>query len=90
MANEIKSSEVDKNFTAFQKLLPELLNTHPGKFVLMHDGKAQDFFDTLGDAARIGKDKFGDKFSVQEVTNRDVNLGCYTSYALHTVPHQSI
>lgn len=75
--------QVDDNFAAFQKLLPELLFTHAGKFAVMHDGAVVEFFDSLGDAARFGHLKYGDvDFSVQQVTSRSVDLGFY-SYALH-------
>ncbi len=78
-----KSTEVDKNFAAFQRMLPELLKTHPGKYALMHDKEVVEFFDTFGDAARFGKEKFGEIFSIQEVTNRGVSLGIFASYAMH-------
>ena len=75
-------AEVDRNFAAFNKLLPELLKSHPGKLALMHDGNVVDFFDTLSDAVRFGVVKFGDhNFSVQEVTRQTVNLG-FHSYAM--------
>ena len=72
-------SEVDRNFDAFQKRLPELLKTHPGKFAVMHNGEIIQFFDSLSDAARFGHEKFGGagKFSIQEVTSKNVNLGFY-------------
>jgi hypothetical protein len=80
-----KSNEVDKNFTAFQKMLPELLKTHPGKYALMHGKEIVEFFDTFGDAARFGQEKFGDIFSIQEVTSRGVNLGFLASYAMRHI-----
>jgi hypothetical protein len=75
-------SQVDKNFKAFNILLPELIKSHPGKFVVMHNEKAVEFFDSLSDAARFGHAKFGDhNFSVQEVTSQNINLG-FHSYAI--------
>jgi uncharacterized protein DUF5678 len=75
--------EVDDNFDAFVKLLPELLKLHPGKYALMHNGEVIEFFDTISDAVRYGHAKFGDmNFSIQEVTTQGINLG-YHSYALH-------
>jgi hypothetical protein len=76
-------TQVDLNFEAFQKALPELLRTHAGKYAVMHDGEIVAFFDSMGDAVRFGHAKFGNlNFSLQEVTSRNVNLGFY-SYALH-------
>lgn len=79
----LNKSQVDLNFQVFRKLLPEMLQTHAGKFAVMHDGNIIDYFDTFADAARFGADKYGaGKFSVQEVTSREISLGCH-SYALH-------
>lgn len=76
-------TEVDRNFAAFSKRLPELLQSHPGKYTVMHEGEVVDFFDSLGDAVKFGRAKFGDlNFSVQEVTRRDVTLG-FHSYAVY-------
>jgi len=87
MAQASHQSEVDKNFAAFQKLLPDLIKTHPGKYAVMHQERAVEFFDTLGDAVRFGHEKFGDRnFSVQEVTNQNVNLG-FHSYAICQPAH---
>jgi hypothetical protein len=79
----INQAQVDRNFEVFQELLPELMKTHAGKFALMHDGKIEDFFDSLADAVRAGKAIFGENgYSVQEVVSQNINLGYYT-YALH-------
>ncbi len=76
-------AQVDRNFEAFQKALPELILTHAGKFAVLHDGKVVEFFDSLGDAVRYGHAKFSDlNFSVQQVRSQNVNLGFHT-YALH-------
>lgn len=77
-----KHDEVERNYAAFAPKLPALLKTHRGKFALMRRGDIIGFFDTLGDAVRSGRLKFGEEyFSVQEVTDSSVNLGFY-SYAL--------
>jgi hypothetical protein len=74
---------VERNYEAFRKLLPELLLTHRGKFALMRDGSAIEFFDTAGDAAIFGARQYPDLlFSVQEVSNASVDLG-YFSHAVH-------
>jgi hypothetical protein len=80
-------ANVDRNFEAFTKRLPDLLQSHPGKYAVLHDGEVIDFFDTLGDAVKFGHAKFGDaNFSVQEITRHGVNLG-FHSYALHQHKH---
>jgi hypothetical protein len=82
MMADTKATEVETNFAVFQKMLPTLLPARAGKFALMHDGQIVNFFDTMADAARFGVAQFGDMYSVQEVTNRNVSLGYY-SYAMH-------
>lgn len=80
------ASQVDLNFASFVKMLPELLQTQPGKFALMHDGAIVEFYEGLADAVRAGAAKFGDSnFSVQEVVSQNINLG----YHLHAVHHLS-
>ena len=77
------ADQVERNFEAFQRLLPDLLSLHAGKFAVLHDETVIDFFDSLSDAVKFGHARFGDaNFSVQEVTSQNINLGFY-SYALH-------
>lgn len=79
-------TQADKNYPIFEKLLPELMQTHPGQFVLMHDGGVVAFFDSLADAARAGRERFGDTdFSIQEIASQDTSLG-FHSYALCHIP----
>lgn len=78
-----RESQADINFTAFNEKLPTLLETHRGKFAVMHNAEIVRFFDSLGDAVRFGAESFGDDFSVQEVTTRNVNLGCHTYAVMH-------
>lgn len=75
--------EVDQNFEAFNKLLPELVKSHAGKYALMHAGEVIEFFDTISDAVRYGHVKYGDNFSIQHVATQNINLG-YHSYALYS------
>ena len=82
------TTEVDSNFEAFQKLLPELLKTHAGKFAVIRDGVIVSYCDTLKDALHYGDSVFKEdkRFSVQEVTSQNLNLGFY-SYALYQFPN---
>ena len=78
---------VDQNFEAFQKLLPKLMQTQSGKYALMRDGQAVEFFDSARDAVIYGDKEFVDGlFSVQRVTRKIIDLG-YFSYAMH---HDSV
>jgi hypothetical protein len=75
--------EVTKNYAAFTRELPNLLQTQRGKFALMRDGKIIEFFDTARDAYLAGQKLFEtDKlFSVQEVIDTPTDLGFF-SHAL--------
>ena len=80
---DAKRQEVSQNYEAFQEMLPELLETHRGKFALIRHGEVIQHFDSVRDAVVYGQEKFEDGlFSVQEITDRVIDLGFY-SYALH-------
>lgn len=77
----VADTQVDRNFDAFIAFLPQLLQSHPGKFALLHDGHVQNFYESALQAVVDGTKLFGvDQFSVQEVTGRAEDLGFY-SYA---------
>ena len=74
--------EVDENFLEFQKMLPDLLKTHPNQWALMRDKKCVGFYDTLRDADTTGRMLYDDGlFSVQRVSKAVVDLGWF-SYAM--------
>ena len=75
-------AEVDQNFEAFQRLLPELLTTDAGKYVLLRHAEVVRAFDSPGDALIYGEDTYPDAlFSIQLVTSEAVDLG-YFSHAV--------
>jgi hypothetical protein len=79
--------QIKANYDAFVQKLPDLLATHRDKFALMRDGEIVEFFDTAGDAFRAGQRLYQDQgFSIQEVTDSEVDLGFF-SYA---VPHRTV
>ena len=76
--------EVSTNYDYFQTQLPELMQTHFGKFALLHKKEIIEFFDTIRDAARYGMMKFGEgNYSVQQVAKDNVRLG-WQGYVLLT------
>ncbi|WP_148360726.1 hypothetical protein [Acidisphaera rubrifaciens] len=85
-----RPTQADLNYPTFQAKLSDLLDSHPGKFVVLHDGEIVEVLDTLADAVVCGKNKFGDirLFSIQEVVSTPVTLGYY-SYAMHNNSVQS-
>ena len=77
--DDAKQAEVRANFDAFQGKLPELLKTHAGKFVVLRNREIVDVFDTFADAAKFGTKMYADDmFSVQEVTERHIELGFFS------------
>lgn len=77
-----RRDQIEKNYLEFEKMLPDLIRTHAGKFALMKDGKIVTFFDTARDALVAGEKLYPDRlFSIQEVTRAPVDLGFY-SHAL--------
>ena len=62
-----QQEQVDRNYNAFVKRLPELMQSHGGKFALMRDGAIVAFFDTARDAYVAGQElyKQDSYFSVQ-------------------------
>ena len=54
MQAETPQTEVDRNYEEFKRILPELLQRSPGKYVVMHGGEIAKELDTFGDAARYG------------------------------------
>ena len=76
-------SEIDKNYTAFKKLLPALMEKHQGMYALIRHGKPVEFFSSADDAMKTGSKLYDDElFSVQRVTTEPVDLG-YFSHAVY-------
>ena len=73
------TQEVRRNYEAFRKLLPELIDTHPGQCALMRRGVLVEVLPTSRDARWIGRERFPDgNFSVQPITERDLDLGRFS------------
>ncbi len=78
-----KERVVDENYKAFTSMLPELMKTYAGKFVVMRDKKTIEFFDTFRDAMVFGTKTYKDGlFSVQEVTDKAIDLGWFSDVYL--------
>jgi len=74
-----KQRVVDENYKAFKSMLPELLKSKAGKFVVMRDKMTVEFFDTFRDAMVHGTKTYEDGlFSVQEVTDKALDLGWFS------------
>ncbi len=79
MTTKTAREEVDKNYAAFQAMLPEILPLHQNKYALMKDGEAVGFYSTLEDAYTTANKFYSDQpFSVQKVTDISVDLGFFS------------
>lgn len=79
-----REAAVARNYSFFERKLPELLPHENGKYALLHDEKLISIFDTASGAMRAGTDRFDDGlFSVQKVEESSINLG-YFSYARYS------
>jgi|694.fasta_scaffold41490_7 hypothetical protein len=78
---KLKNNVINKNYEAFVKILPQLIQLYYGKFALLRDEKIIKIFDTLPDAYETGKLLYNDGlFSVQEIKhNTATNLGFFAS-----------
>jgi len=70
MPTDEHEKEVEDNFEAFKKRLPDLLQSCRDEFALMRDKEIVAFFETESDAYAAGVLKWADGlFSIQEVTD---------------------
>ena len=60
MAKHSMQAEVEKNHEAFEKILPQLMRTHEGKYALLRDRNIVELFDSFADAEQFGSAKFAD------------------------------
>lgn len=76
---ESMQKEIDENYDAFVRLLPELIKTDMGRYVIMRNKKQVRIFDTFRDAILYAEDAYEDGlYSVQEITQRPVDLGWFS------------
>jgi hypothetical protein len=76
-----ETTQLDLNYFAFRSKLPELLQTHAGKYALLYQQHIVSYFDSALDALKVGHSQYGEgEYSVQEITGEIENLGFY-SYA---------
>ena len=77
--HEELQKEVDANYKAFRRMLPNLLPRHAKRWALMRHGECIDLYDTLRDAHLAGNRLYEDGiFSMQEVTTLVADQGWYS------------
>lgn len=79
--NMAHTDEVEKNYQAFKRLLPDLMK-YENRHALMRHGKVIGIYSTARDVVLTGRTFYKDGlFSVQKITSRPVDLG-YFSHAV--------
>ena len=74
--------QIDENYKFFLTILPGIIEDHQNKFALIRNQEIVDYFDTIGDAAKAAGKLYTDGlFSIQEVTNKKVDLGFFSHVA---------
>lgn len=75
-SGSLNTGQVDQNYQAFVKQLPQLMKTNAGQFALMNNSQIVRFFQSESDAVIEGLSKYGTgNFSVQEVTDKSQTMG---------------
>ena len=71
--------EVQRNYKALQRLLPDLLETSPGQCALLRHEKLIAIYRTDREARWEGAHRFPDgEFSIQPITERAIDLGWFS------------
>ncbi len=78
-----RQQEVDANYEVFKAKLPELMQTHPNRFALMHNQEVLACFDTSRDAIAAGNKLIDGHFSVQQITHHSIDLGYFSHVGIH-------
>jgi hypothetical protein len=78
MSNLIQSEQ-----NAFDQQLPQMLEEHPGEFVVFHGGKPLGFFSAYDQAYSFALDELGldEVFLVSQVISRDAQPASISWYA---------
>lgn len=72
-------TEIQVNYEKFERLLPELMKTHPSQHALMRGGEIVQIYRSVEDAVRTGCSFYEDGlFSVQEITQTPIDLGVFS------------
>ena len=76
-----QQDQVDKNYKYFREHLGEIKERHYNKsFILLKDGKDVAGFNTMEDALEAARVLYqeNENYSIQEINEREVNLGFQT------------
>lgn len=72
MASNDNTDVVERNFSAFQDLLPTIIEAHEGQFALLRDADIVAYYNSYSDALDAGRSRYEDQaFSIQLVADPD-------------------
>jgi hypothetical protein len=78
---QTRERALTENYAAFERMLPKLLNSDAGRYVLLRNQELAGVFDSAATAHAAGRSRFDDGlFSVQKVKEGTISLGFF-SYA---------
>jgi hypothetical protein len=71
-------SAFEQDVSTYLKVLPSLLSTDEGKFVLIGEGAMRNVFESRDQAMATGYEQFGSRgFLVQEIARHDLEMGTH-------------
>ena len=75
------SSQLQKNWEAFEALSDSVKAENVGRTALLHDGEIIAIYNDSGDAYSIGVEKYGlGDFSIETFGEKPKSLGFFTAY----------
>ena len=79
MSSKDRNAELERNYSAFCSILPNLIRSDPNKYALMRQGNLEHIFTSAGKAYSYALSKYGDSvFSIQQITDKPVDLGFFS------------
>lgn len=77
-------AEVEGNYEAFEKALPELMAQNPGGYAVYRHRALISVFDSFSSALTYCVSQYSDRlFSIQEISDEPLSLGWLSSDAHH-------
>jgi hypothetical protein len=79
MSKKERQTEIDQNLEFFMEKLPNLLNDHKNRYVLLNNKNIVGIYDTIRDAQTTGDKLFQDQlYSIQKVSEVAMDLGFFS------------
>ncbi|KUO51909.1 MAG: hypothetical protein APF82_02835 [Sphingomonadales bacterium BRH_c42] len=80
--NDKLEVEIERNLFAFLSRIPQLLTEHRGEYAVLRQQEIVGIYARLSEALQVAQARFNDGlFSIQEITDKPVDLGFYSHAA---------